>query len=101
MEIEVVNKRENKLLNRVELDIVIKHTDSGTPSRMSVREAIASKFNVALDNVYVIKLLSEYGIPVSKGHVHIYNSKDYAFQIEPEYVIKRNTGSTGSTQQNA
>ncbi|MCR6669131.1 MAG: 30S ribosomal protein S24e [archaeon YNP-WB-040] len=98
MEIEVINKRENKLLNRIELDVVIKHAYSGTPSRMSVREAIASKFNVALDNVYVIKLLSEYGIPVSRGHIHIYNSKDYALQIEPEYIIRRNIG---STQQNA
>jgi small subunit ribosomal protein S24e len=98
MEIEIVNKRENKLLNRIELDIVIKHVGLGTPSRMSIREAIASKFNVSLDNVYVIKLLSEYGISMSRGHIHIYNSKDDALKIEPEYIIKRNTG---STQQNA
>ncbi|MEM0085174.1 MAG: 30S ribosomal protein S24e [Candidatus Methanomethylicia archaeon] len=94
MEIDIVSKRENKLLRRLELDVVIKHFHSGTPQRAALREFIASQFKVDVDRVYVVKLISEYGIPISKGHIHIYDSKDIALEIEPDYIIKRNTSST-------
>lgn len=96
MEIEIVNKRENKLLRRLELDVIIKHPNSGTPKRTVVRELIASQFKVDLDRVYIVKLISEYGVPISKGHIHIYDSKDIALEIEPDYIINRDTSSTKS-----
>lgn len=87
MEIEVLREKENKLLRRLELDVLIKHFNSGTPKRSVIREFIASKFNVDIDRVYIIKLTSEYGAPISKGHIHIYNSK--GIKIEPNYILNR------------
>jgi len=94
MDIEVLREKENKLLRRIELDILIKHFNSGTPKRSAIRELIASKFNVDIDRVYVIKLTSEYGAPITKGHIHIYNSKDTAIKIEPSYILNRHMTTT-------
>lgn len=87
--IEVVEKRPNPLLNRLELDIVIYHLSGGTPSRFEVRKAIAEQFNAPLDCVIIRRLITEYGIGRTRGHVHVYESPERAREIEPEYLIAR------------
>ncbi|MCS7097100.1 MAG: 30S ribosomal protein S24e [Candidatus Methanomethylicia archaeon] len=90
MDLEIVSKRENKMLSRLELDIVIKHVHSGTPNILSVRETVASLLKIDVDRIYVVRIVSEYGVPLSKAHVHIYDSKEKALEIEPEHIINKN-----------
>ncbi|MCS7364068.1 MAG: 30S ribosomal protein S24e [archaeon GB-1867-035] len=87
--IEIVGKRENPLIDRIELDVVIYHMGSGTPDRYSVRQEIASQFNVPLDCVYIRRIKTEYGIGRSVGRIHVYRSPDRARIIEPDYIIAR------------
>lgn len=87
--VEVVRKRKNPLIGRVELDVVIYHIGAGTPDRFSIRREIASKFNAPLDCVYIRRIRTEYGIGRSVGRIHIYHSPDRARVIEPEYIRVR------------
>lgn len=94
--IEILDKKENKLLNRIEIIALIKHPASGTPSKTNIRKVIASKLKVDIDKVYVVKLYSEYGISMSKAHIHVYDSKEKALEIEPIHIIKHNTSSSNN-----
>jgi len=42
MEIEIENKKENKLLDRVEINFKLNH-EGGTPSRKRIRDSLAEK----------------------------------------------------------
>ena len=91
--VEVIGKKRNDLLDRLEIDVVIHHMKEGTPSRLKLREIIASQLKVPVDCVIVRRILSEYGLSTSKARIHVYSSKERALSIEPEYIIKRNFAS--------
>ncbi|MHA1608350.1 MAG: 30S ribosomal protein S24e [Candidatus Freyarchaeota archaeon] len=90
MEVKVVSKRRNPFFQREEVAFMVLHQGEGTPSRMEVRRKIAALLSVPLENVYVRKIVTEYGLGRSKGTAMIYDSKEIAYQVEPEYIIKRN-----------
>ncbi|MCS7386428.1 MAG: 30S ribosomal protein S24e [Candidatus Methanomethylicota archaeon] len=100
-QIEVVDKRQNPLLNRLELDIMIYHSSSGTPSRFEVRKAIAEQFKVPIDCICIRRLITEYGVGKTRGHVHVYESPERAKEIEPEYLIARDRPSEREEQAEA
>lgn len=89
MEIEFVSKRENKLLDRIEVDFKIGH-EGGTPSRGEVREEVASKMGVETDRVIIDRMRSIYGISETTGYAKIYSSPDKARKIEADYMLERN-----------
>ncbi len=89
MEIEFVSKRENKLLDRIEVDFKIGH-EGGTPSRKEVREEVASKMGVETDRVIIDRMRSIYGISETTGYAKIYSSPDKVREIEADYMLERN-----------
>ncbi len=89
-EASIVSDRENPLLGRRELEIIIQHIGKGTPQRFAVRKAVAEALGVDIERVYVRNIISEFGIGRSKAIVHVYVSPERAKQIEPEHVIRRN-----------
>lgn len=92
MEIEVVSRSRNPFFDRDEVVFVVKHESEGTPSRVEVRRKLAALLNVSLDQVFIRKVKTEYGIGRSKGEARVYSSKEAALRVEPKYVIKRNLG---------
>ncbi|RLF13787.1 MAG: 30S ribosomal protein S24e [Thermoprotei archaeon] len=87
---EITKERENKLIGRKELLVLIKHVGMGTPARYEVRERIAKAFNIPIDLVYVRSLRTEYGKGESIAEVHIYNDPKRALAFEPEHIRIRN-----------
>jgi len=86
---KIEGMRDNKLLGRKELKIRIDHFGKGTPTRAEVREKVAKMLNASIDQVYVRKIETEYGMNVSWATVHVYDDPKRALEIEPEYIIKR------------
>ena len=89
---EVVRDFYNPAIKRRELTLIIHHVMKSTPMRINIRLSIAEKLGVPVQNVYVRKIETEYGIGRSKAIVHIYNSVERALQFEPQYIIDRNGG---------
>lgn len=83
--------KENKLLGRKEVLLRIDHLGKGTPTRKEIREKVAEMLKTNIENVYVISIRTEYGSFVSWAKVHVYDDPQRALQIEPKYIIKRNT----------
>lgn len=90
--IKIVEDRDNKLIGRRELIVLIDHFGKGTIPRRELRRRIAQMLSVNEDLVYVRKIETEYGLMISKARVHIYESVERALEIEPEHIIRKNRG---------
>lgn len=89
MDIKVVKDKKNSLLNRRELDFVVKYEGS-TPSRSDVRNKLAAMLNAPLDLLVIQRIKTEYGMQESKGYAKLYEDADRMKQVEQAHVLKRN-----------
>lgn len=92
---EIVEERYNPLIGRLELEVKVTHFGEGTPSRGIIRQGLAQLYGKSVEQVYIRKVRTEYGAPVSSIEVHIYDDVERAKYFEPEYVIKRDEESYG------
>ena len=90
MDIEIVERKENKLLNREEVYAIVKHPNSATPSRAEIRSKISAILGKDEKLVVIKKILSSYGKQISRVWVNIYNDEDSLRKLEPKYILKRN-----------
>lgn len=90
MELEVVSKRENVLLDRTEIWFKVMHDKDKTPKRDVVREKLASQLNVKKSAVIIDHMKSEFGKHETLGYAKVYKSEEKAIAIEPDYILKRN-----------
>lgn len=90
MEIKIVSEKENLLLKRKEICFQIEHVQTGTPSRMEARKAVANTLKTNMDLVYVKKFETKTGTFTAVGTANVYDSVEQAKFVEPEYIIKRN-----------
>ncbi|OYT41754.1 MAG: hypothetical protein B6U78_02575 [Candidatus Aenigmarchaeota archaeon ex4484_224] len=65
MEIEILKEWNNPLLERKELEILIKHPNQATPSKQMVIEEIAKKYNVEKDRILINYIMSKKGLAES------------------------------------
>ena len=90
MDVEIVDKRQNPLLNRQEVRFKILHPKEPTPNRDSAREKIASLNNVKKEQVIIDNLETTFGKSETVGYAKIYPSKDEALKNEREHHLVRN-----------
>lgn len=90
MELEIEGKRENHLLNRVEVDFKVAHAASPTPKRDQVREELAKELKVTKDRVVIDHMESSFGRGVTSGYAKVYKTKEDVLKLESEYVLVRN-----------
>ena len=90
MEIEIISKKENELLDRIEVRFKAVHPKEGTPQREAVREKIAAVLKAAKERVIVDAMDSEFGKMETTGYAKVYKTKDAAMKYEREHVLVRN-----------
>jgi small subunit ribosomal protein S24e len=90
MDVEVIEKKQNPLLNRQEIRFKILHPKEPTPNRDSAREKIASENNVKKEQVIIDNLETTFGKSETVGYAKIYPSKEEAMKNEREYHLVRN-----------
>ncbi len=90
MEIEIVSKKENELLDRTEVKFKVAHPKEGTPQREAVREKLAGMLKASKERVIVDAMDSEFGKMETLGYAKIYKTKDAAMKYEREHVLVRN-----------
>jgi len=88
--IEIVKERENPLLERKELELIVHHFAKGTPRVCDVRQYLASQLKVDINTVYIRKMITEFGVGRSRVEVHIYKSPERARKVEPLHIILKN-----------
>ena len=89
MEIEIENRKENKLLGREEIYFRVKY-EGATPSRKKIREQLKG---MGLNGFIVLDYVKPiFGVREAKAYAKVYPSEKKAREVEPDYIIKRNTG---------
>ncbi|UCE75327.1 MAG: hypothetical protein JSV56_06410 [Methanomassiliicoccales archaeon] len=90
MEVEVISKRENPVIGRLEVDFKVTHPKEVTPRRKEVRDKIAAQLEVQKDRIVIDHMKTEFGKPETMGYAKVYKSKGDALQVETKAVLKRN-----------
>jgi small subunit ribosomal protein S24e len=90
MEVEVVSKKENVLLDRTELRFKAVHPKEGTPQREAVRDKISALVKAPKERVIVDSMDSEFGKTETMGYAKVYKTKEAAMKYEREEILVRN-----------
>jgi len=89
MKVEIVEKSENPLFQRVEVKFKVSHAGEPTPKRLDVRAQVAAQLDVAEELVVVEKLAGAHGRQEASGIARAYNSKERLTALEPKYLLAR------------
>ena len=87
---KLLNIRENKVIGRKEVTAEAWHVGLPTPSRVQLREEIAKAMGVDVKQVYVVRVITEYGRHRSLIEAHVYDDPSTGEKVEPLYVKLRN-----------
>ena len=94
---EIKERRENKILNRVEIAFSWKHDTKPTPSRKEVMDLVQTLEPGANPDLIVIKdCVTRFGQPLTTGTAYIYATQE-AMAVEPEHIHKRHAGFRSGT----
>jgi small subunit ribosomal protein S24e len=89
MDIRIIKDNKNLLLNRRELDFIVKYEGS-TPSRNDVKNKLAAMLNAPLALLVIQKIKTEFGMQEAKGYAKLYEDAARLKEVELAYVQKRN-----------
>ncbi len=95
MEMETISEKDNPVLNRKEIVLLIKGA-AATPSRKEVVAAIAAKFSVGEDLILVDQIQTEFGTPNCRAVVKIY--KDAALIPKKRLEIVKARSKSGKEE---
>ncbi len=98
------DRKENKILNRIELTFSWKHDKKSTPSRKEVVDAVHSLEPGSNKDLIVVKDCStRFGQPLTTGLAYIYASAE-DMAVEPGYISVRHEAlrsSSGAKEANS
>ncbi len=90
MELQVVTRKENPLLKRVEVTFKAVHKAEATPTRDAIRSELAKQLKAAKDTVVVDRSVSSFGRFETVGYAKVYKSKEQALAVERSHILVRN-----------
>ena len=90
MELQVVTKKDNPLLKRVEVTFKATHRAEATPTRETIRAELAKQLQASKDAVVVARSISSFGRFETVGYAKVYPSKEAALAVERSHILVRN-----------
>jgi len=90
MQLEVLQKKENPLLKRVEVTFKAIHKAEPTPTRDALRAFLAKELNATKDIVVIDFQASTFGRYETLGEAKVYKSKEQALAVERKHILVRN-----------
>lgn len=90
MEVEIVSKKENQLLDRTEVTFKAVHAKEGTPQREAVRDKLSALMKAPKERIIVDSMDSEFGKTETVGYAKVYKTKEAAMKYEREQILVRN-----------
>ncbi|ADJ14285.1 30S ribosomal protein S24e [Halalkalicoccus jeotgali] len=94
MDISIVSEEENPMLHRTDVTFEITHEEA-TPERLSVRDSLAAKLNKDAKEVVIREMNTKFGMRTTVGYAKVYESPDFARDVEQDHMLERNKISAG------
>ena len=93
MEIEVLSTEKNSLLNRDELNILVRHHNEPTPKRSQILSLLSKQLKKEAQLIILDHLNNNFGRAESTGYVKVYSDSDSLLSIESKAIIARHVSS--------
>ncbi len=90
MQLEVLQRRENPLLKRVEVTFKATHKAEPTPTRDALRAFLAKELKATKDIVVIDSQASTFGRYETVGYAKVYKTKEEALALERKHILVRN-----------
>ncbi|BBL63015.1 30S ribosomal protein S24e [Methanobrevibacter arboriphilus] len=90
MEIDILNKKENKVLDRTEVKFDCIYSGEATPKLLDVKSKLVALLDSKKDLIVVDSLQPHYGQTKASGYAKIYGSIESLENIETEHVLAKN-----------
>ena len=89
MDVDIISEDENPMLHRTDIRFETTHEEA-TPSRLSVRDSLAAKLDKDSEEVVVHELDTKFGMRKTAGYAKVYESPEFARDVEQEHMLERN-----------
>ncbi len=90
MQLDVIHRKENPLLKRVEVKFKATHKAEPTPTRDALRAFLAKELKATKDIVVIDYQASTFGRYETVGEAKIYKTKEEALAVERKHILVRN-----------
>ena len=90
MQLEVLQRKENPLLKRVEVTFKATHKAEPTPTRDALRAFLAKELKATKDIVVIDFQASTFGRYETVGAAKVYKTKEEALAVERKHILVRN-----------
>ena len=90
MELEIIRRVDNPLLEREEIRFRLTHAKAASPKRKQVREQIAAALDCKQSLVVIDNMAADFGRPETVGYAKHYRKKETMQSIEAPHILKRN-----------
>lgn len=90
MEIEILSKRENPWLDRLEVRFRVNHPKEPTPERSALRAALTKELQASKGVLILDFARSTFGRHESTGYAKLYSSEERARAVETKPILIRN-----------
>ncbi len=95
---EIIDRKENLILNRVELKWQWRHTGSATPTRAQIIEAVVKSEPGATKDCVIVRTVStRFGQPLTTGNAYVYGNRE-DLEKEPKYILQRHGASSDESE---
>ena len=84
---EIIDRKENPILNRVEISWQWRHTGAATPTRNEIIDAVLKMEPGATKDLVLVKSVStRFGQPLTTGNAFVYGDRT-DLEKEPKYIL--------------
>lgn len=90
--IEILQMKDNKLLNRKELLLNLTHPKDATPKKDDIANKLATLHQASAKNIVVYNLTGRFGSHATKAMAKIYPSFQQLETVERTFIVTRKTG---------
>jgi small subunit ribosomal protein S24e len=98
---EIIERKENPILNRVELSWQWRHVGSATPTRADIIDAVAKmEPGATKDRILVKSVSTRFGQPLTTGSAFVYSDRA-DLEKEPKYILARHDNSAADSVKEA
>ena len=88
---EITNRKENPILNRVEIAWQWRHAGAATPTRNEIIDAVVKMEPGATKDCVLVKSVStRFGQPLTTGNAFVYGDRA-DLEKEPKYILARHS----------
>jgi small subunit ribosomal protein S24e len=90
MEIDILEKKENKVLDRTEIKFNCLYEGEATPKLLNVKNKLVALLNTNKELIVVDSIQPHFGETKAAGYAKVYDSVDSLKNIETKHVIDKN-----------